>query len=108
MVTKKSKNLIDLDPRADTKTLGSSEVKMELYSIGELANLAGVRVKTIRHYEKMDVLFPVYDPDNGCRKYGKEDINRLESILALKLLGFGLSQIENRGIPIKVCRDNMP
>ncbi len=66
---------------------------METYSIGELAKLTDVTVKTIRHYEKMKLLFPAYDPDNGYRRYGKEDVIRLEMILALKLLGFELSEI---------------
>lgn len=66
---------------------------MKIYSIGEFAILTGVTSKTLRHYEKLGLIIPTYDPNNGYRRYQKEDVLKLEMILALKFLGFELNQI---------------
>jgi len=66
---------------------------MKIYSIGQMANLTGVTAKTLRHYEKMNLINPSYDPDNGYRRYKNDDVIKLEMVLTLKLLGFELGQI---------------
>lgn len=66
---------------------------MKTYSIGEFAKLTAVTHKTLRHYEKMGLIVPSYNPDNGYRRYQKEDVLKLEMVLALKFMGFELTQI---------------
>lgn len=65
----------------------------EIYSIGEFAKLTNVTVKTLRHYEKLGLVMPTYNPDNGYRRYKDAHVAQVESIMALKLLGFSLSEI---------------
>lgn len=65
----------------------------EIYSIGEFAKLTNVTVKTLRHYEKLGLVTPNYNPDNGYRRYFKRHIGQVESVMALKLLGFSLNEI---------------
>ncbi|MBL1422160.1 MAG: MerR family transcriptional regulator [Alphaproteobacteria bacterium] len=65
----------------------------EIYSIGEFAKLTNVTVKTLRHYEKLGLVMPTYNPDNGYRRYKNVHVAQVESIMALKLLGFGLNEI---------------
>ena len=56
-------------------------------------NSPELQKKALRHYEKMHLLQPFYNPDNGYRRYKDSDIHRLELILSLKMIGFELHQI---------------
>lgn len=64
--------------------------------IGELAKRAGVTAKTIRFYEEEGLLPKPERTASGYRKYGPEDIGRLEFIHKAKRLGLSLHEI--RGI----------
>lgn len=63
------------------------------YSSGEFARLAGVTVRTIRYYDKQNILKPSYLSDAGARFYTDRDLARLQQILLLKYLGFSLDDI---------------
>lgn len=43
------------------------------YNIGELAELAGVSVRTLRHYEQIGLLAPKRG-ENGYRVYGPSEV----------------------------------
>ena len=64
-----------------------------LYSIGQLAKLAGISAKTLRVYEKKGLLVPERNEDNGYRMYGEEAVRTLEKIQLMKWLDFSLDQI---------------
>ncbi len=66
---------------------------MKIYTIGEFAKLCNVTVKTLRHYEKLNLVFPNYNPDNGYRRYSDLHVVQVETVMALKLLGFSLNEI---------------
>ncbi len=61
--------------------------------IGELAELSGVTVRTLQHYDRIGLLTPEKDPTNGYRFYVDGDIDRLQEILLMKALGFPLKEI---------------
>ena len=63
-----------------------------MYHIKEAAELSGVSVKTLHHYDKIGLLVPVKS-ENGYRTYSQEDLERLQVILYYKYLGFSLDQI---------------
>ena len=63
-----------------------------MYHIKEVAELSGVSVKTLHHYDKIGLLVPVKS-ENGYRTYSQEDLERLQVILYYKYLGFSLDQI---------------
>ena len=63
------------------------------YSSGQFARLAGVSVRTIRYYDKQNILKPSYVNENGARFYTDHDLARLQQILLLKYLGFSLDDI---------------
>ena len=67
--------------------------KGDLYSSGEFAKMAHVSVRTIRYYDKQNILKPTYITDYGARFYSHEDLVRLQQILLLKYLGFSLDDI---------------
>lgn len=55
------------------------------YTIGQLAELSGTSVRSLRFYEEAGLLAPRRDPVNGYRRYGAEDGDRLQEILLLRL-----------------------
>jgi MerR family transcriptional regulator, thiopeptide resistance regulator len=63
------------------------------YRIHEFAELAGVTVKALHHYDRLDLLKPGRS-GAGYRMYREADLERLEQIVALKFLGFPLKQIK--------------
>ena len=68
------------------------------YSSGEFAKMAHLTVRTIRFYDKQNILKPSYVNDSGARFYTDEDFARLQQILLLKYLGFSLEDIRNMTI----------
>jgi MerR family transcriptional regulator, thiopeptide resistance regulator len=62
------------------------------YRIQEFADLSGVTVKALHHYDRLGLLKPGRT-DSGYRVYVDADLERLEGIIALKSLGFSLSQV---------------
>lgn len=64
------------------------------YSSGEFARMAEVSVRTIRYYDKQNILKPSYVTPSGARFYTDSDLARLQQILLLKYLGFSLEDIK--------------
>lgn len=65
------------------------------YTSGEFARMAQVSVRTIRFYDKQNILKPSYVNENGARFYTDADLARLQQILLLKYLGFSLEDIKS-------------
>lgn len=68
------------------------------YSSGEFAKMAGVTLRTIRYYDKQNILKPSLVTEVGARFYTAEDFARLQQILLLKYLGFSLDDIREMTI----------
>ena len=65
-----------------------------MFGIGTVARLAQVSVRTLRYYDEIGLLAPVWvDPDTGYRWYAAEQLHRLHRVLALRDLGVRLSEI---------------
>jgi DNA-binding transcriptional MerR regulator len=65
------------------------------YTIGELATLAGVSVRTLHHYDQIGLLHPgARDPENDYRLYDRDDLLVLQQILFFRELDFPLKQIK--------------
>jgi len=61
--------------------------------VQEFAELAGITVRALHHYDRLALLRPRRS-DAGYRLYAERDLERLEQIAALKLLGLPLKQIK--------------
>lgn len=61
-------------------------------TIGKLAAAAGVGVETIRFYQRRGLL-KTPTRDMGVRRYGREDLRRLQFIRRSQAAGFTLEQI---------------
>ncbi|WP_432146192.1 TIGR03086 family metal-binding protein [Streptomyces sp. bgisy084] len=66
-----------------------------LLTIGELAGLTGVPVKTIRSWSDQDLLPPAARTPAGYRLYGPDAPARLEIVRSLRALGIGLADIRS-------------
>jgi DNA-binding transcriptional MerR regulator len=64
-----------------------------MYLIRQFANLAGVTVRTLHHYDRLGLLSPQQRTESGYRLYSNEDLVRLERITVLRYLGLSLAQI---------------
>lgn len=72
--------------------------KTGYYSSGEFARMAHVTLRTIRYYDKQNILTPTLVTESGARFYTDEDLARLQQILLLKYLGFSLEDIKEMTI----------
>jgi DNA-binding transcriptional MerR regulator len=66
----------------------------EVFKVRAFAELAGVTVRALHHYDRLALLRPKRTAA-GYRVYSSRDLERLEQIVALKFLGFPLKQIKS-------------
>lgn len=62
-------------------------------TVGEVAELAGVTVRTLHHYDELGLLSPSGRSEAGYRLYSYDDLARLREILIWRALGFPLGDI---------------
>lgn len=66
-----------------------------LFTIGEMAKLHNMTMKTLRYYDEIGLLEPSQiDAGNGYRYYSTEQFEQLNTIQYLKKLGFSLKEIK--------------
>lgn len=63
------------------------------YTVGQVAKLAGVTIRTLHHYEQIGLLEPSQRTNVGYRQYLSSDLDRLSQILFYRELGFPLEEI---------------
>jgi DNA-binding transcriptional MerR regulator len=66
-----------------------------VYQPLEFAQVAGVTVRTLHHYDRIGLLKPSGYTSSGYRLYRKQDLVRLQQIVTLKFIGFSLKQIKD-------------
>lgn len=65
------------------------------YTIKQLANLAGVSVRTLHYYDQIHLIKPSFTGENGYRYYDKRQLLLLQQVLFFRELDFSLSQIKH-------------
>jgi DNA-binding transcriptional MerR regulator len=63
--------------------------------IGELAQRAGVSIRTLHYYDEIGLLSPSHHSTAGHRIYDVGEITRLQQICSLRQLGFSLVEIQD-------------
>ena len=71
------------------------------YTGKEVADLSGVTVKTLYHYQRVGLLLPDSIGKNGYRYYTDKELERLQQIMFYRELDFSLGQI-------KIALENEP
>jgi DNA-binding transcriptional MerR regulator len=63
------------------------------FTVGELAKLTGVTVRTLHHYDEIGLVQPSGRSEAGYRLYADADVLRLQRVLLYRELGLPLDQI---------------
>jgi DNA-binding transcriptional MerR regulator len=63
-------------------------------TIGDVAELAGVSIRTLRHYDEIGLIVPSGRTDAGYRLYDRAELDRLQEVLVWRQLGFPLAEIQ--------------
>jgi len=66
---------------------------MSELTVGSIARLAGVTVRTLHHYDEIGLVVPSGRTDSGYRTYGSAEVERLQEVLFFRELGFSLETI---------------
>lgn len=72
--------------------------------IGELAELTGMSVPTLRHYDEVDLVSPSRRSRGGFRLYSEDDVRRLMVVRRMKPLGYGVDEMR----ALLVLLDRLP
>ncbi|GAB2600692.1 MerR family transcriptional regulator [Kribbella endophytica] len=65
----------------------------EHLTVGRVAELAGVSVRTLHHYDEIGLVRPSARTAAGYRAYSASDVERLREVLVYRRLGIGLREI---------------
>lgn len=84
---------LTLDHSPDCRVTAQRRLGMTTFSIGQLAERAGVVIDTVRYYERNQLLVPASRLESGYRRYGNAELKRLRFIRRAKALGFSLADI---------------
>jgi MerR family transcriptional regulator, thiopeptide resistance regulator len=63
------------------------------YQVKDLAEIAGISVRTLHHYDELGLLVPSARSDSGYRLYSDDDLLRLQQIMVNRELGLPLEEI---------------
>src|SRR5829696_2685452 len=64
------------------------------YTVKRIAEIAGVSIRTLQHYDQIGLLKPSSHSAAGYRLYQETDLERLQQVLFFKELGFDLKEIK--------------
>jgi len=67
---------------------------MDSYKIGEIAKELGIKIDTIRYYEKIGLIPKPKRLENGYRVYSEKHIYIIKFIISSKNFGFTLKEIK--------------
>jgi len=65
-----------------------------MYSTRQFLHLTGLTVKSLRHYQRLDLVRPART-SAGYRRYSRADVSRVYQLSALKSFGFSLRAIKS-------------
>ena len=63
------------------------------FTIGALADAAGVNVETVRFYQRKGLIPEPHRPPGGIRRYGEAELARVHFVKAAQRLGFSLDEV---------------
>jgi MerR family transcriptional regulator, multidrug-efflux activator len=67
---------------------------IKLYKVKEVADMAGVSVRTLHYYDRIGLLVPESVTPAGYRLYTTKNLEKLQQILFFKEIGFTLQEIK--------------
>jgi DNA-binding transcriptional MerR regulator len=73
----------------------TKEGKFMAYKVKEVADMVGISVRTLHHYDEIGLLKAEFISTAGYRFYTDRDLERLQQILFFKELDFNLQEIKS-------------
>ena len=70
-------------------------MKKHIYYTKDVCNIFDINRETLRHYERLGLLNPHINPNNGYREYGSQDIATIIDILKYRALGYSLADAKD-------------
>lgn len=64
------------------------------WRVGELAELTGLSIRTLRYYDQIKLFSPSEYTASGHRRYAHTDLQKLHKILVLKQMGLSLEEVQ--------------
>ncbi|MEB3207246.1 MAG: MerR family transcriptional regulator [Vampirovibrionales bacterium] len=80
-------------PSESVASAKHQEPTQALMTIGALAEVAHVTVRTLRYYEELDLIAPIKRTDGRYRLYHPRTLKRVKAILALQDLNYALEDV---------------
>ena len=62
-------------------------------TVGQVAQMLGVTVRTLHHYDEIGLVVPSERSPAGYRLYTDDDLTRLQNVVVYRRLGFALEEI---------------
>lgn len=73
--------------------MSSSTHSQPEFTIGRLANAAGVNVETVRYYQRIGLIDEPKKPRRGFRKYPSKTLEQIRFVKRAQQLGFSLQEV---------------
>ncbi len=71
-----------------------NDVETREYTVKNLAEIAGITVRTLHHYDKIGLLKPHHKSSSGYRIYTENELDKLQQILFFRELEFSLDEVK--------------
>ncbi len=68
--------------------------RIKMYTTKKLADMSGVSVRTLHHYDQIGLIRPRKNKNNGYREYGQAEALRLQQVFFFRELGVPLDEIK--------------
>ena len=75
------------------------------FSIGEIANLTGVSIRTLQYYDNIGLVPLNKDENNGRRFYDESDLAKVQQVLFYKSLGLPLKEIKELVVDVVTAEE---
>lgn len=66
-----------------------------IMTVGQMSKLFNITTETLRHYDRIGLLKPIVNKENGYRYYSIKEMEKLDLILDAKYLEIPLSNIKD-------------
>ncbi len=77
----------------DREVLARNAATRGLLRIGQVAEIVGLSLRTVRFYEEEGLVVPVARTDGGFRLYDNDCVDRFRLIMQMKPLGFSVEEM---------------
>ncbi|WP_454295369.1 MerR family transcriptional regulator [Salana multivorans] len=69
------------------------DLSVDVLTVGAVAELVGVSVRTLHHWDEIGLVTPSGRTPSGYRSYSSDDVARIHRVLVYRELGFSLASI---------------